>query len=93
MKRNVGKADRIGRAIAGVILLSLWFVLPEDMRWISLIGILPLISAATGYCFLYTLCGMSSCCATGRAENMADGVTKPCCGGRKCGTDKPTDGV
>jgi hypothetical protein len=32
-----------------------------NARWLGLIGIVPLLTAAFGYCPLYTLLGFSSC--------------------------------
>lgn len=80
MKQNVGKTDKIVRIIAGLVLLSLLFVLEGSARWIGLIGIVPLATAAMGFCPLYPLVGMNTCCAK-------DGE-KACCGGGACDTDK-----
>ena len=60
LEQNVGTADRVVRLIAGVILLSLVFTTDGHLRWLGLIGIFPVLSAASGVCFLYRVCNVSS---------------------------------
>jgi len=67
--------------VAGLVLLSLLFILEGDARWIGLIGLVPLGTAAMGFCPLYPLVGMNTCCATKDGE-------KVCCGGGSCHGDK-----
>lgn len=55
MKQNVGKVDRWIRVIIGVILLSLIVFLSGGVRWIGLIGLIPLLTGIVGYCPLYSL--------------------------------------
>jgi hypothetical protein len=60
--RNVGSVDRVIRVVLGVALLAFFFLVPESpWRWVGLIGIVPLLTAALGSCPLYTILGMSSC--------------------------------
>ncbi|MGA0561382.1 YgaP family membrane protein [Ancylobacter sp. VNQ12] len=61
MTRNVGNIDRVIRVIIGVALLSLLFVLEGNLRWIGLIGLVPLLTALVGNCPLYSLVGLSTC--------------------------------
>jgi len=61
MKANVGNADRIVRIIVGLALLSLVFVLQGSVRWVGLIGLVPLLTAFARFCPLYRLFGLSSC--------------------------------
>ena len=61
MKITVGRIDRAVRVIAGLALLTLLFVLEGDMRYIGLVGIVPLATAAMRRCPLYSLFGMSTC--------------------------------
>ncbi len=61
MTQNVGSADRIFRIVAGLVLLSLLFVLDGSARWFGLIGIVPLATAAMGWCPLYTVLGIKTC--------------------------------
>jgi len=61
MKPNVGAFDRGLRVAAGIALLSLLFFLDGNARWLGLIGIVPLVTAAAGWCPAYTIFGISSC--------------------------------
>ena len=51
--KNMGKTDRIIRVILGLGLLSMLFVLNGDLKFIGLIGIIPLGTAIVGVCPLY----------------------------------------
>ena len=55
MKQNVGKVDRWIRIVLGVVLLSLIVFLSGSIRWIGLIGLIPLITGILGFCPLYLL--------------------------------------
>lgn len=59
MKRNEGTLDRGMRAAAGVVLLALT-VTGSIGPW-GWIGIVPLATAAMGWCPLYTLLGINTC--------------------------------
>lgn len=61
MKINVGNTDRIVRIIIGLGLFSLFFLLEGDARYLGLIGIIPLATAAMSRCPLYSIFGLSSC--------------------------------
>ena len=61
METNIGKVDKTVRVVAGVGLLSLLFVLEGNLRWVGLIGIVPLATALFGYCPLYSLLGVKTC--------------------------------
>ncbi len=58
MAVNEGSIDRIVRALVGVALLALVFVGPKTL-W-GLVGIIPLATAAIGYCPLYKAIGIST---------------------------------
>lgn len=66
MARNVGTTDRIIRIIIGLAVLSLLFVLEGNLRWLGLIGLVPLLTAVTGNCPLYSIIGLSTCPLAGR---------------------------
>lgn len=55
MKKNVGQIDRWVRIALGVILLSLIVFLSGGIRWIGLIGLIPLITGLVGSCPLYSI--------------------------------------
>lgn len=59
MTRNMGKTDRGLRAALGVVLIGLAVAGPQSpLGWI---GIIPLATAAVGWCPLYTLLGIRTC--------------------------------
>jgi hypothetical protein len=66
MKPNVGTADRIVRVIVGLVLLSLVFILEGNARWLGLIGLVPLATAAFGWCPAYLPFGISTCKPAGK---------------------------
>lgn len=58
MKCNVGKTDRIIRVLVGLVLIALGIYLNS---WWGVIGVIPLATAAIGWCPLYLPFGWSSC--------------------------------
>ena len=61
MEKNVGGIDRVLRVIVGLGLLSLIFVLEGASRWWGLIGLVPLATAAMGWCPAYLPFGIKTC--------------------------------
>ena len=59
MTINVGTIDRVARIVVGLGLLSLVFIGPKTL-W-GLIGLVPLTTAAVGWCPLYSLIGVKTC--------------------------------
>lgn len=51
--KNVGSTDRLIRIILGVLVLSLFFVLQGGIRWISLLGIVLIVTGLINFCPLY----------------------------------------
>ncbi len=66
MKANVGTIDRVIRAVLGVALLSLIFVLEGSARWWGLVGLVPLGTAVLGWCPAYLPFGWNTCATAGR---------------------------
>lgn len=60
MKRNMGTVDRVIRAALGLALLSLLVILEGNARWFGLIGLVPLATAALGWCPAYLPFGIST---------------------------------
>lgn len=58
--KNMGNLDRIIRVILGLAILSLLFLLNGNMRFLGLLGLIPLITAAIGFCPLYSLLGIKT---------------------------------
>ena len=61
MKANVGSIDRMVRLLLAAVLLSLFFILPGQLRWLGLIGIVPLATGLVHWCPLYALFGVRTC--------------------------------
>ncbi len=61
MKTNVGSADKVVRIVVGIGLLSLFFILEGNIRFIGLVGIVPITTALMGWCPLYSILGLSTC--------------------------------
>lgn len=58
MQCNVGKTDRIIRAVVGLVLIILGVIFNS---WWGAIGLIPLATAAVGWCPAYFPFGLSSC--------------------------------
>ncbi len=63
MKANVGGIDRVLRIVLGLALIGL--TLSGTIGVWGWIGLVPLATAATGFCPLYTVLGVSTCAARG----------------------------
>jgi hypothetical protein len=55
MKKNVGMVDKWIRIVLGVGLLSLLFILNGNLRWLGLIGLVPLITGLFNFCPIYAV--------------------------------------
>ena len=73
MKRNVGTVDRAIRIVAGLVLLSLIFILEGNARWWGLVGLLPLVTGLAGWCAVYVPLGLD----TYHASHEAPGAPHP----------------
>lgn len=62
MKKNVGHPfDKAARIVIGVVLLSLVFYLEGNIRWIGLIGIIPILTVVFGWCPGWAVLGINTC--------------------------------
>ncbi|ABD05869.1 conserved hypothetical protein [Rhodopseudomonas palustris HaA2] len=59
MTVNMGMIDRLLRAIVGAGLIY-WALTNADAWW-AWIGVVPLLTAAVGFCPAYTLFGIRTC--------------------------------
>ena len=69
LAKNVGTVDRAVRVVLGIGLLSMLALVEGGARWIGLVGIVPLATAAMGSCPLYSLFGISTCPAQPREQH------------------------
>ncbi len=58
MTKNVGTIDRVIRILIGLALLSLLVFADGNLRWIGLIGLVPLATAFVSFCPLYAILGI-----------------------------------
>ena len=65
MKRNVGTTDRAVRVIAGLAILVAVIYAEGPLRWLGLVGLVPLVTGLLGYCPLYAWFGFASCAPQG----------------------------
>jgi hypothetical protein len=60
MTHNIGWLDRLARLILGILILGLYGVLAPPGRYLTLLGLIPLGTALTGSCPVYTMLGVST---------------------------------
>jgi cytochrome bd-type quinol oxidase subunit 2 len=60
MKQNVGSTDKTIRFVLAAVLFSILFIVQGNLRWIGLIGIVPLVTGLIGSCPLYMVLGIST---------------------------------
>ena len=53
MTCNVGRIERVVQGIVGVMILGLYGALTPPWQYLTLIGLIPLGSALTGFCPIY----------------------------------------
>lgn len=58
MKSNIGAPDKNIRIIIGLAIIIMGIVYES---WWGLIGLLPILTAITGWCGLYSIMGISTC--------------------------------
>jgi hypothetical protein len=63
MAANVGGIDRVLRIVVGIVLVSLFFVLEGNARYLGLIGLVMLATGIFRFCPAYTLLGVNTCSA------------------------------
>ena len=65
MQCNLGKMDRELRTALGLAIIGAGLY---EHSWWGLIGLIPLVSAKTGFCMAYSIFGISTnCCATDKS--------------------------
>ena len=59
--KNVGSVDKVVRFIVGLALLSLLFFMNGNLKYLGLIGLVPIISVIFDVCPLCLILGKKSC--------------------------------
>lgn len=60
MRANVGPVDRVTRIVVGLALISVLFLSSGPVRWLGLVGFIPLLTAVFSFCPLYTALGLNT---------------------------------
>jgi hypothetical protein len=66
--RNIGPFDRLIRLVVGIVVLGLFGALSAPWKYVTLLGLLPLGTALTGHCPVYSALGIDT---RGRAARGA----------------------
>lgn len=70
MKENMSRVDRIVRLVVGLAIVLVGLIVGS---WWGLIGLIPLLTAAIGWCPLYSVFGFSTL-PPARREEVAPGT-------------------
>ena len=54
---NVGRLERVVRGVVGIMILGLYGALTPPWQYLTLLGLVPLASALTGFCPIYAQMG------------------------------------
>ena len=60
MAHNVGTVDRLFRVLLGIVILGLYGALEPPLRYLTLVGLIPLGTGILGNCPLYRILGIST---------------------------------
>lgn len=58
--QNVGTLDRVVRVLLGLALLSAVFLAQGTIRWLGLVGLVPLLTGLVSFCPLYRVLGIGT---------------------------------
>lgn len=58
MQKNVGSTDKVIRMVLAAGLFSLFFILEGDLKYLSLVGFVPLLTGMVSFCPLYKIVGV-----------------------------------
>jgi hypothetical protein len=72
MTANIGDIDRVVRIVAGLAILSLFFVLEGPTRWWALVGFVPLVTGLVRWCPAYLPFGITT--------RKSISASRGCCG-------------
>lgn len=61
MTTNVGTIDRVLRVAIGVALIAFALMSTASYAWLAWIGIVPILTAAVGWCPAYFIFGLRTC--------------------------------
>ena len=61
MLKNVGSIDRAIRIVFGIIFLAFFFIFDSGLKYVSILGLIFLITAFLRFCPLYKIVGVNTC--------------------------------
>lgn len=61
MTVNVGTVDRTIRYALALVLFSFFWWASGPLKYVGLLGFLPLLTGTLGFCPLYSVLGLSTC--------------------------------
>ena len=61
MKRNLGRIGRLVAGVIGIMILGLYGALEPPWQYFTLLGLVPLGTALTGFCPAFALLGWNRC--------------------------------
>jgi len=59
--KNVGVVDQTVRVVVGLALLSVLVLAQGPIRWVGVLGLIPLLTGFARSCPLYRVFGVSTC--------------------------------
>ncbi|MCK9336917.1 MAG: DUF2892 domain-containing protein [Arcobacteraceae bacterium] len=59
MTKNIGKVDKIARIVIGVLIILVGIMTGS---WLGIIGLIPLATGIMGWCPLYDIFKINTCC-------------------------------
>jgi len=74
--QNIGKTDKIIRYVLAAAFFSLFVILRGDLRYLALLGFIPLATAAAGVCPFYIPFGINTIKHKEKIEKYADKMNK-----------------
>jgi hypothetical protein len=61
MNKNVSSIDKSIRIVLSLVLFSTFFIFEGNLRFIALVGLVPLLTGLVSFCPLYRIFGISTC--------------------------------
>lgn len=61
MQKNVNSIDKSIRIVLSLIFFSTYFILEGNLKFIALVGFIPLLTGLVSFCPLYRILGVSTC--------------------------------
>ena len=60
MEKNIGNTEKTFRIVIGLAILPMFFILEGNLRWIAIIGIVPIVTGIMNWCPAWFLLGIKT---------------------------------